>query len=181
MLDVADPKEDYSVSRYAKEAGACIEDIFSRGKLPIIVGGTGLYIDALLSGTDFAPKGGGTEAREELSAEYDAIGGEAMLNKLSQVDPASAMRLHPNDKKRIVRALEVWRLTGKTITEHDAETKTRPPEYNAVKIALTFRDREELYRRINARVDKMFDMGFSARCKRFSIPVFRKSQLPCRP
>ncbi len=159
MLDVADPSDDYSVSRYAKEAGACLEDILNRGKLPIIVGGTGLYIDALLMGTDFAPKGGGTEVRGELSAEYDALGGDAMLKKLAQVDPLSAARLHPNDKKRIVRALEVWRLTGKTITEHDAETKTRPPEYSAVKIALTFKDREELYRRINLRVDKMFDLG----------------------
>lgn len=159
MLDVAEPWEDYSVSRYAAEAKICVDGILSRGKIPIIVGGTGLYTDALIGGTSFAPKGGGTELRERLSREYDEKGGAYMLRRLSEVDAESGARLHENDKKRIVRALEVWYSTGKTITEHDAETKKLPPDYDAVKIALAFSDREDLYARINARVDRMFSDG----------------------
>ena len=159
MIDVAEPWEEYSVSRYAREAAACVEDILRRGKLPIVVGGTGLYIDALINGTDFAPRGGGTPLRGELSREYDEIGGEAMLRKLASFDPVSAAKLHPNDKKRVVRAFEVWRSTGKTIAEHDAETKTRPPAYRALKLALTFSDRAALYDRIDARVDAMMEAG----------------------
>ena len=159
MIDVAEPWEDYSVSRYATEAGPCVEDILARGKLPIVVGGTGLYIDALVNGTDFAPKGGGTALREALSREYDDMGGEAMLLKLAAFDPVSASKLHPTDKKRVVRAFEVWESTGKTIAEHDAETKTRPPAYHALKIALTFSDRALLYDRIDRRVDKMTEDG----------------------
>jgi len=159
MIDVAEPWEDYSVSRYAREATICVEDILRRGKLPIVVGGTGLYIDALVKGTSFAPKGGGTPLREALSREYDETGGEAMLLKLAAFDPVSASRLHPNDKKRVVRAFEVWQSTGKTIAEHDAETKSRPPAYRALKLALTFSDRAMLYERINARVDTMIRAG----------------------
>ncbi len=104
MFDVADPEEDFSVSRYVELAAACVEEIFARGKTPILAGGTNLYIDSLLSGRSFAEKGDGA-LREQLGAEYDAEGGEAMLRKLAAVGPERAEKLNAGDKRRIVRAL----------------------------------------------------------------------------
>lgn len=160
MLDVAEPWEDYSVSRYVQEAAECCGDILSRGKLPIIVGGTGLYIDSLLSGRDFAAREEGDAGlRERLSAEYDKLGGAAMLDKLRSFDPERADRLHPSDKRRIVRAIEIFSLTGLTATEHDKRTQALPPRYEAARIVLNFESREELYRRIDARVEEMAAAG----------------------
>ena len=160
MLDVAWPWEDYSVARYVQEAAACCEDILARGKLPILAGGTGLYIDSLLAGRDFAPRGDREEAlRQALSAEYDALGGEAMLEKLRQADPERADKLHPADKRRIVRALEIFRLTGVTATEHDRQTRLVPPRYEALRLVLQYADRQDLYRRIDDRVYEMLQQG----------------------
>lgn len=163
MLDVAEPQEGYSVARYVTEATACVEDILSRGKLPIIVGGTGLYIDALLRGQGFAP---GTRADEGSDAyrdawndRYDKEGGAVLWQELKEIDPETAGRLHPNDKKRVVRALEVYHLTGQTITAHNHATQAVPPRYQAVKIALTAKDRSDLYSRIDRRVEEMVSMG----------------------
>ena len=158
MIDIVPPWEDYSVARYVTEAAQCIAGILSRGKLPIIVGGTGLYIDSLISGRAFSARGGG-DLRRELEADYDTLGGEAMLLKLRKFDPESAARLHPNDKKRVVRAFEVFRATSVPISQHDIESKAIPPRYDAIKIALTFSDREELYARINRRIDTMLEKG----------------------
>ena len=158
MLDVADPAEDFSVSRYVEMASACVEDILARGRLPILVGGTGLYIDSLLSGRDFAQRGDGA-LRARLNEEYDRLGGGEMLRRLSAVDPERAAKLPPGDKRRIVRALEIYELTGVTATEHDAATRALPPRYTSVRIALSFRDREDLYRRIDHRVDQMMERG----------------------
>lgn len=159
MIDIADPSEDYSVSRYVEEADAAVRDILSRGKLPIIAGGTNLYIDSLIAGLDFADKAEDAELRASLNKQYDDIGGEAMLEYLRGFDPERAAKLHPADKRRIVRAVEIYTLTGETITRHDEETKKRPKRYDAVKIALTFADRAVLYDRINTRVDKMVSDG----------------------
>lgn len=159
MIDVADPMEDYSVSRYVTEATACIEDILSRGKLPIVAGGTNLYIDSLVRGLDFAQTQEDKALREELNAQYDALGGEAMLSRLSEFDPERAAKLHASDKRRIVRAIEIFTLTGETMTEHDRKTQLLPPRFDAMKVALTFSDREMLYSRINSRVDIMVRQG----------------------
>ena len=159
MIDIADPTENYSVSRYAKEAAACVDDILARGKLPIVVGGTGLYIDSLIAGRTFADGTADTALRQELSERYDEIGGEGLLGELRKVDPERAAKLHPADKKRIVRAMEVYILTGRTITQHDAETRTVPPRYDAAKIALDFADRQDLYDRIDRRVELMVRQG----------------------
>ena len=159
MIDVCSPYEDYSVSRYVREAAAVCDGIIARGKLPIITGGTGLYIESLLSGRDFAPKGGGTELREELSRRYDEVGGVEMLRRLAEFDPVSGKKLHFNDKKRIVRAFEVYLSTGKTIAEHDEETRKLPPRYTSVTYALNFADRQRLYDRIDLRVDMMMESG----------------------
>lgn len=159
MIDIADPAENYSVSRYAKEASACVDDILARGKLPIVVGGTGLYIDSLIAGRTFADGTADTALRQELSERYDEIGGEGLLGELRKVDPERAAKLHPADKKRIVRAMEVYILTGRTITQHDAETRAVPPRYDAAKIALDFAVRQDLYDRIDRRVDIMVQQG----------------------
>lgn len=159
MLDVADPSEDYSVARYVEQATAVCEDILARGKLPILVGGTGLYIDSLISARSFAERTGDAALRECLCAQYDSVGGEAMLARLRSFDPERAERLHPADKRRIIRAIEIYELTGETISEHDRRTQAIPARYDAAKIVLSFRERAALYARIDARVDEMVRAG----------------------
>lgn len=159
LIDAADPREDFSAAKYVELASAAVEDIRARGRLPIVVGGTGLYIDALLRGTAFAAAPDDPALREELEAEYDRIGGDAFREKLRAVDPERAERLAPGDKKRLVRAYEIYILTGETITEHDRRSQEVPPRYAALKLALDFRERETLYERIDRRAAKMFDDG----------------------
>ena len=159
MIDIAYPTEVYSVSRYVEDANKAVQDILARGRLPIIAGGTNLYIDSLISGLDFAERAEDNALRERLNAQYDELGGEAMIATLRGFDPERAAKLHPADKRRIVRAIEIYTLTGETITEHDEKTKKRPKKYDAVKIALGFADRGMLYDRINERVDKMVADG----------------------
>ncbi len=162
MLDVADPEEDFSVARYVEMAARCVDDILARGKLPIVAGGTGLYIDSLLSGRTFAPfspdsaPAGGAGGRS-----WRRLGGAAMLAELAQVDPETAARLHPNDHKRIVRALEVFQHTGKTISQHNRETRALPPRYDALTLALAFQRREDMWARIDRRVDEMMAAGLA--------------------
>ena len=165
MIDVVPPWEDYSVARYITEASRCVDDILRLGKTPILVGGTGLYIDSLLSGREFSARSDET-LRRELEAQYDDIGGDAMLLKLSEFDPQSAAKLHSNDKKRIVRAFEVYNATGKTISQHDTETRSLPPRYESKKFALNFSDRTELYARVDRRVDTMMEKGFADEVQR---------------
>ena len=159
MVDVADPTEDYSVARWTEEAGRIADGLMAAGKCPLVVGGTGLYIDSLLSGRSFSAAPGDSGLRDALGEEYDAIGGEEMLKKLAAVDPDRAAKLAAADKRRIVRALEVYELTGETITEHYRKTQLLPPRYPSVRFALTFRDREKLYERIDKRVDLMEQEG----------------------
>ena len=159
MLDVASPEEDFSVARYVELAIPCVEDILSRGKLPILAGGTGLYIDSLLSGRTFAAYSPENPLRRELEARFAQLGGEAMLAELAQVDPDSAEKLHPNDAKRIIRALEVYQTTGKTIAQHNRETQALPPRYDALRIGLRFEDRGDMWAQIDRRVDQMMDQG----------------------
>ena len=159
MLDVAQPGEAYSVSRYVEEATACVEDILSRGKLPIICGGTGLYIDGLIRGTNYQPAGTDNGIREQLEGEWEEQGAEKMMARLAAVDPDSAARLHLSDKRRILRALEVYLATGETITVHNARTKAIPPRYEAVMIGLNTEPRQILYDRIDRRVGVMLEQG----------------------
>ena len=159
MLDVAEPDEDFSVARYVDMAAKCVDDILARGNVPILAGGTGLYIDSLLSGRDFAAFDPDSALRGRLEAQFAQKGGEAMLTELSKIDPEAAARLHPNDAKRIIRALEVFYSTGKTISQHNLETQSIPPRYEAVTLALAFERREDMWTRIDRRVDEMMDMG----------------------
>ena len=157
MLDVADPREDYSVARYVEAASACVDDILARGKRPILAGGTGLYIDSLLAGLEFAPFTGGQRAL--LRARAQAEGLESLYAELRQVDPRRAAKLHANDEKRILRALEVYYETGETITDHDARTGAIPPRYEALTLALNYAERDWLRARIDLRVDEMLAQG----------------------
>jgi tRNA dimethylallyltransferase len=159
MIGVADPREQWSAARYAAEATPVVEDILARGKLPILVGGTGLWMDALVRGHGFAGGHAGSAVRAELRRELERYGIDFMLKELRRVDPDSALRLHPADEKRILRALEVYRTTGKTISAHNAETRALPPRYDAVYIGVQFRNREDMRRLIDRRVDVMVREG----------------------
>lgn len=161
MTDIADPSEKFSVARFVETADGCVRDILSRGKLPVVVGGTGLYLDSLISGRKYDSEAFDEKLRDELSREYDSCGGAAMLSLLAVNDPQRAALLSPLDKKRIIRALEVYRLTGRTITEHDRETKALPDRYDAARVVLTFKSREALYSRIDSRVDSMAASGLA--------------------
>lgn len=158
MIDVAEPDEDFSVSRYCRLAAPIVDDIVSRGKTAIIVGGTGLYMDSLIRGNDFAPFPS-TGQRERLEAQADTAGMDAMLEWLRSVDPEAAARLHPSDRKRIIRALEVYLETGETITAHNRRTQTLPPRYAPLWLGVDFAERAELYRSIEQRVDRMLELG----------------------
>ncbi len=158
MLDVAEPWEDFSVSRYCQLADPILQDILARGKTAIIAGGTGLYMDSLMKGNDFAPCPA-TGCRERLEAQADEMGMEYMLEKLRSIDPEAAARLHLADRKRIIRALEVFQETGETITAHNARTAAIAPKYEPIYLGITFADRAELYRRIDLRVEVMLQQG----------------------
>ena len=156
MIDVAEPDEDFSVSKYCEMAAPIVDDIVARGKTAIIAGGTGLYMDSLIKGNDFAPFPA-TGVREKLEAKAAEVGFEAMLEELRTVDPESAERI--KDLRRIIRALEVYYETGITITEHNRRTQAIPPRYNPLWLGLDFAERAELYRRIDLRVGIMLEQG----------------------
>ena len=158
MIDVIDPGEAFSVGRYVEMADPILQDILSRGKTCVIVGGTGLYVDSLIAGRSFAPfpETGKRQELEKLAAEQ---GIEAVIALLRTFDPDSADRLHPSDQRRIIRAAEVYLETGKTITQHNLETQAIPPKYSPLWLGLDFTDRAELYARIDKRVDIMMAEG----------------------
>ena len=159
MIDVADPEENYSVARYVADAVPIVDGILARGKLPIVAGGTGLYIDNLVAGRQFAPFEADSGLREALQARVRTEGLPALRRELEGVDPEAAARIHPNDEKRTLRALEVWLSTGKTITRFDAESRALPDRYAPLTIALNFRARPCLWERIGRRVDGMMARG----------------------
>ena len=158
MLSVAEPWEDFSVGKYCDMATPIVDDILARGKTAIIVGGTGLYMDALIRGNTFAPCPS-TGCREKLEQQAEEEGIESVIEQLRAVDPESAERLHPSDQKRIIRAMEVYLETGKTITQHNLETQQIPPRYNPVWFALEDAERATLYERIDRRVEVMLQQG----------------------
>ena len=158
MLSVAEPWEDFSVSRYCEMATPLVEDILARGKTAIIAGGTGLYMDALVRGNTFAPYPS-TGRRQELEALAEAEGIETVIRMLEKVDPESAARLHPSDRKRIIRAMEVYLETGRSITEHNKMTQAIPPRFTPIWFGLEDSDRSRLYQRIDQRVDTMLQLG----------------------
>jgi len=157
MLGVAEPDEDFSVSKYCEMASPIVDDIVARGKTAIIAGGTGLYMDSLIKGNDFAPFPA-TGHRERLEEKLTAVGLDAMLAELSAVDPEAAERSQRNPR-RVIRALEVYYETGETITSHNLKTQAIPPKYNPLWLGLDFEPRALLYDRIDLRVGIMLEMG----------------------
>ena len=160
LLDVAEPWEDFSVSRYCALATAAVEDIVARGKTAIIAGGTGLYMDSLIKGNDFAPFPS-TGMREKLEQQADEKGLLYMHGLLAGIDPDAAAKLPVADRKRVIRALEVYYETGQTITAHNLRTQSLPPRFSPLWIGLDFASRAELYHRIDLRVDIMLEQGLS--------------------
>lgn len=158
MIDVVYPDEEFSVALFRNMAGRLIDEVVNKNHVPIIVGGTGLYINSLIYPYDFTDSPEDTSYREELTELAREKGNEFVHNMLQDIDPESFIRIHPNNLRRVVRALEVYRNTGKTISEYQNKSKEREMEYKVAYIGLTM-DRNLLYNRINLRVDKMFDAG----------------------
>ena len=159
MIAVADPREHWSAARYVRTALPIIDDILRRGKLPILVGGTGLWMEAAVRGRVFAPGASGGAVRRELERRAAEEGISPLLEELRGVDPETAARLHPSDTKRILRALEVWRETGKAFSVYNEEERRLPPRYEAVWIGLCFAERARMWERIDRRVEEMAANG----------------------
>lgn len=167
VIDFVDPTESYSVARYTQDTKAAIDDIVSRGKLPIIVGGTGLYVDSFLENVEFFDVAADENLRKTLYEKAETDGVESLYEELKKVDPESAEKIHSNNVKKITRALEFFYSTGKTITEQVRLSKIAPSPYESVIIGLSAKDRQFLYDRINLRVDIMLEMGLVEEAKNF--------------
>ena len=157
--------DEYSVADYVKNAKSVISEIASRGKLPIIVGGTGLYVSSLLDNIEYIEQDVDPILREKLENKFDEIGAQAMLSELKEFDSESAQRLHPNNRRRIIRAFEVYLQTGKTITEQNILSRQTPSDIEPLVIGITYKNRELLYERINRRVDTMLSNGLFEEAK----------------
>ena len=162
----------FSVAEYVQLANECIHKIYNAGDLPVIAGGTGLYIDSLLQNIQFSKEESNEEIRKELTELFEEKGAEYMLNWLNEIDPETANRLHLNDKSRIIRALEIYKLTGKTLTEQKVLSRLEDSPYDVLYIGINYRDRNVLYDRINLRVDLMLKNGLLEEAEEFyNIPT----------
>lgn len=159
LMDFLPPEAPYSVADFTAAAAPLIEQLNSAGKLPIVTGGTGLYITSLMKGTAFAPEKTDPAIRARLQTEADEQGSAALYARLQQIDPAYAEKLHPNNLPRIIRALELFEATGRRMSEQQRAALAAEPPYRSLCICLTCRDRAELYRRIDRRVDSMLQNG----------------------
>ena len=160
LIDFVSPDENYSVAMFVKDASKCIADIYSRGKLPFIVGGTGLYVDSLLNNITFSEEQRDEKLSLELRKIYEEQGIDTLLKMLSEFDIDSANRLKAErNPKRIIRAIEFYKTTGITITEQNEKSKLVKSPYSPVKIGINYKDRAKLYERINKRVDLMLENG----------------------
>lgn len=159
MIDIVDPADNYSVAQYVKEAKRVIEDINSRGKLPILCGGTGLYVNSLVDNIEFSESDKDENLRNELHTLADKEGGEALIKMLADFDPEAAAALHPNNVGRIIRAIEVYKTTGVTMTQTKRLSRLKPSSYNLLMLGLTFSDRAKLYKRTDERVELMLQKG----------------------
>lgn len=159
LIDAIDPADTYSVARFQEDAARIVREIRSRGKQVILVGGTGQYLDAFVQNLQFLDTGDTTEVRERLRKELDEQGIDPLYERLQSIDPEYAADLHPNNTGRVLRALEVWELTGHTMTEQIEASRSVPGCYDVCYIGLTARDRDVLYRRIDERVDRMLENG----------------------
>lgn len=158
LIDIKDPKESYSVCDYVQDAKKCIDDIFARGKNAMLVGGTGLYVDAFINDTDFTETKASDDIRNELSLYAEKNGAISLHDILREIDPESAAAIHPNNIKRVIRAIEYFRISGEKISDHNKMGSLKKSPYDYLYIGLT-RNRDELYERIDKRVDLMIEAG----------------------
>ncbi len=166
MLDTADPEEEYSAARYAAEAGACVDGILARGHTPIVAGGTGLYLNALLGRISFDEEPDTAQTRERLSREAQEIGAQGMYRKLCALDPEYARTVHPNNLRRVLRGLEIIETRGITVSESLAAARGRPLRYEPVLIGLSPEPRELIWTRTDRRVDEMMRAGLLEEARR---------------
>ena len=159
MLDILSPEESFSVADFVAHADQLIRDICQRGGLPVVVGGTGLYLSSLQNGIQFAPQKPQPQLRQQLEQELEEKGADVMYQELCQIDPEAAASIHPNNHHRVIRALEVYRATGQTLSQQKAQSLPQEPPYDALLLYLDFPQREQLYRRIDLRVDHMMEQG----------------------
>lgn len=168
LIDILDPEEDFDVYAFQKAAKEAIAGIQKRGHLPILAGGTGFYIQAVLRDIDFSESPGSSRLRRELTDELNEKGADALYDELRLVDPDSARIIHPHNQKRLIRALEFYRSTGTTISSHNARQRQKASPYQAYYFVLTL-DRPLLYERINARVDEMIRQGLREEAAEFIV------------
>lgn len=175
MIDFVELGDRFSVAEYCSQVHEKIADIAARGKLPIVCGGTGLYVDSLLNNIIFAEIPQDEELREKLNAEFDELGGEALLKRLAELDPQTASKLYPADKKRIVRGIEVYLLSGRTLSEYNSLSRSQSDRYDYCTIGIGYRDRQKLYDRINRRVDIMLETGLLDEAREFYSSDYGKT------
>ena len=159
LIDICEPDEDFSAAVFAEKAQNAIRDVFLRGKVPVLCGGTGLYLDSVLRGVDFGELEPDPAYRAELAKFAEENGNEALHAKLMAIDPEAASAIHFNNVKRVIRALEICKTSGMTKTEWDKKAIAHESPYEAIILALDYRDREMLYSRIDKRVDIMMEEG----------------------
>lgn len=166
LIDFLDVTREFSVADYVKLAKNCIFDIYYRGKLPIVVGGTGLYINSLLNNIDFIEQKSDPELRETLLRKMNIEGAGSLIKELATFDKISAQKLHPNNIIKIIRAIEFYKTTGITMSQHIENSKKAISPYKPIILGLAYRNREILYKKINKRVDKMIELGLIDEAKR---------------
>lgn len=167
LIDYVEPEEPYSLARYVEDAKAAIADVASRGKLPVLAGGTGLYVDTLLENRDLGNAGENEEFRRGLYALAEEKGNGYLLELLWKEDPETAKKLHENNLIRVVRALEVCRTAGMTMSELQRKSRETETPYDCCRIGIAYRDRQVLYDRINLRVDRMLEAGLCEEARQF--------------
>ena len=167
LISILDPSETYSVAQFVSDAKKCIDDITARGKIPVIAGGTGLYIDSLLYGIDFSYVPDNSETRNKLKERLESEGAAALLEELNKIDPETAKTLHVNNAGRIMRALEVYYLTGETISQQKIKSREKGSDYITLYINIDYSDRQILYNRIEKRVDIMVENGLLEEAEKF--------------
>ncbi len=174
LIDFLNPAVPFSVADYVNLASKCIEEIDGRGKLPILVGGTGLYVRSLLSNLSFSPQGHDEALRERLRKKAETEGPASLMEELRSFDPKSAERIEPNNLARVIRAIEIYRVTGVTMTEQNRRSREAPSPYDDVVVGLTYRDRGKLYSAIDRRVDGMMQAGLLTEAETvFHMPHFQ--------
>ena len=159
LVDIMEPSQPYNVQLFTEMAAKAIDDICSRKNLPVVTGGTGLYIESLINGIVFETQEDSTEVKQQLQKELEQYGKDYMYSLLQEIDPEYALTVHPNNTVRVLRAIEVYRLTGKNMTERQKDSRPAEKPYDYLIIGLNYRDRTKLYENINRRVDIMMELG----------------------